>query len=34
LINVEAEAVPARGTALEMLRKVSGCTIGVDKCIQ
>ena len=34
LINVEASAVPARGTALEMLRKVSGCTIEVDKCIQ
>jgi hypothetical protein len=34
LIKVKAAAVPARRTALEMLGKVSGCTIGVDKCIQ
>ena len=32
--TVAAAAVPARGTALEMLGKVSGCTIEVDKCIQ
>jgi len=34
LRTVRAAAVPARRTALEMLGKVSGCTIGVDKCIQ
>ena len=34
LITPEAAAVPARRTVLEMLRKVSGCTIEVDKCIQ
>ncbi len=33
-LRTVAAAVPARRTALEMLGKVSGCTIEVDTCIQ
>lgn len=34
LKNQEAVAVATRETALKMLVNVSGCTIGVYKCIQ
>lgn len=34
LRTIRAQAVSGWGTALKVLRKVSGCTIEVDKCIQ
>ena len=34
LTRIKPAAVLARRTALEMLEKVSGCTIKGDKCIQ
>jgi hypothetical protein len=34
LRSIEAAAVSTRRTALKMLTNVSGCTIGVYKCIQ
>jgi hypothetical protein len=34
LRSIEAAPVSTRGTALKMLTNVSGCTIGVYKCIQ
>jgi hypothetical protein len=34
LVTVGPAAVPTRRTALKMLVNVTGCTIGVYKCIQ